>query len=186
MAFNQKEQPASSYIDPRDGSTKERVTELKSFRYELSWNEAFNQKWRMNTIFFYGTRRADRPDHYGAELRNGLGVSDVFTLRLHTGFLNEKKTDLKDDRGYFHILWAETSLFWEFHFDYSLELSYGLTLEKEDFNDDRGVAKVGTDSYGLKLNYKGLDSIFSLSYIYRATNTNYKSHTFQGGITWSI
>ena len=183
--YSKKDQPSSTYIDPRTLENKTRSPELNSFRYEFSWNEAFSQRWRMNTILFYGTRREDRPDHYGVELRNGLGISDTLTARLHTGALNEMRTGLKDDRGYFRILWVESSLYYELNYDYSVELSYGLTMEKEDF-DNGQEANVGTDSYGIKLNYEGSNSVISGSYIYRATNTNYQSHTLQGGITWSI
>ena len=179
-----KEQPGSTYIDPSTLETKDRPTKLNFNRYELNWNEAFSQNWRLRTTTFYGTRRADRPDHYGLELRNGVGVLDSLTFRVHTGFLNERRTELKDDRGYLGSFWAETSLYWEFQYDYSLEAAYGFMMERESFEDSRGSASIGTDSYGLKFNYKGVNWNFFSSYVLRRTNTGYQSHTVQGGITW--
>ena len=162
-----KEQPRSTFIDPKAFQTKERPLELNSFRYELSWNEAFNQSWRMNTMIFYGTRREDRPDHYGLELRNGVGIDESLTFRIHTGLLRESRTELKDDRGYFDIQWFEGSIYWEFKYDYSMEVAYGITIEKEDFSDSRGDATIGTDSLGLKFNYNGVDWSLSPAYIFK-------------------
>ena len=186
IAISSKEQPASTYIDPNTLVTKDRATQLNSNRYELNWSEILNQNWRLHTIAFYGTRRADRPDHYGLELRNGIGIKDTLTFRVHTGFLSERRTELKDDRGYFGILWGETSVYWEFAYDYFLEVAYGLTLERESFQDSRGSAVIGTDSYGLKLNHNGVNWNLSSSYIFRKANTGYESHTIQGGITWLL
>ena len=140
----------------------------------------------MNTIVSYGSRREDRPDHYGLEVRNGIGINDRLTARIHTGILRELENELKDDRGRFDIGWVEGSMYWEWSYDYSLEASYGLVFEREHFGDNRGVATIGTDSYGLKLNFKGRGWDLSSSYILRDVNTGYRSHTIQGGITWYL
>ena len=135
---------------------------------------------------FYGVRSEDRPNHYGLELLNGVGIDESLTFRIHVGLLKERRTELKDDRGYFDIQWAEAGVYWEFQYDYSLEVAYGVTIETELFDDSRGDAKVGTDSLSLKFNYKGVGWTLSPSYIFRKTNTGYSSHTIQGGVTWAI
>ena len=180
-----KKQPKSTYIDPNNFQTRSRPEQLTALRYETNWNEALSQKWRVNTILFFGTRKEDRPDHYGSEIRNGYGLSDELTFRVHTGFLRERKTELKDDRGHFTALWAEGGLYWELTYDLALEASYGLVIEREKFLDSR-YTKIGTDSYGLKLKYEGKNWTLNSAYIFRETNTGYKSHTFQGGIQWII
>ncbi len=182
-----KDQPASTYIDPtKNLETKNRPRNLTSFRYEANWSEVLNAKWKVNTLLFFGTRKKDRPHHYGVEIRNGVGLSNELTFRVHTGFLNEATTELKDDRGRFSVLWLEGSFYWEFQYDFSLEASYSFVREKENYEDNRGITALGTDSYGLKLNYEGVGWLLNVSYILRNTNTDYQSHTFQGGIKWII
>lgn len=181
-----KKQPSSTFLEPKTYKIKDHPGQLNTIRYQLSWNEILNQNWRVLTIASYGTRREDRPDHYGLEIKNGFGINNGLTFRVHTGIIKELRSELKNDRGYFDISWIETSSYWEFQYDYAAELAYGFSLERESFDDDRIQTRIGTNSYGIKFYYMGVKFDLFSSYVFRDVNTGYQSHTIQGGISWGI
>ena len=58
--------------------------------------------------------------------------------------------------------------------------------EREQYAAGRGDAILGTDSYGLKFNYEGVDWLLNVAWVFRNTNIHYRAHELQGGIQWDI
>ena len=180
-----KKRPLSTYIDLKTFQQKRKPTEIQTLRGSVRWSEVFTDWWKAEMIASYGTTSA-RPDHYGLEIKNGFGLTHEILLKTHAGFIQETDGELRDDRGLFDVLWAESSLWWELESDYSLEAVYGYVVEREKYPLGRGDTILGSDSYGLKFNYEGIGWLVNLAWVFRNTNIHYQSHEIQGGLQWDI
>ena len=186
VSFIDKEQPLSSYIDQETLREKRRPTETQIWRGNARWSEVITDWWKTEVMVLYGIEIEGRPDHYGLEIKNGFGITHEVLLKAHTGMIVESDGELRDDRGRFDMLWVESSLWWELNPDYSMEFLYSFVKERERYSLGRGDAILGTDSYGLKFNYEGVDWLLNVAWVFRNTNIHYQAHELQGGIQWDI
>ena len=186
VSFIDKERPLTTYIDLETFRQKSRPLKTQTWRGSVRWSEVFTDWWKADIVALYGMTREERPDHYGLEVKNGFGITHEILLKTHSGFIRERDEELKDDRGRFDMLWAESALWWEFKPDYSIEVLYSFVKERERYPLGKGDAILGTDSYGLKFNHEGIGWLFDIAWVFRNTNIHYQAYEIQGGIQWDI
>ena len=124
VSFIDKEQPLSTYIEQGTLRSKRRPTQTQILRTNARWSEVLTDWWKADLIALYGIEIEGRPDHYGFEVKNGFGITHEILLKAHAGLILEGDGQSTYDRGRFDMLWAESSLWWEWNPDYSVELLY--------------------------------------------------------------
>ena len=186
LSFADKERPESTYIEQGTFRQRKLPTEAQSWRGSVRWSEVVTDRWKVGMVGLYGVTSQERPAHYGLEIKNGLGLTHEILLKAHVGFIREQDGELENDRGLFDMSWMEWSFWWEVKPDYAIEGIYSFVKEWERYSLGKGDAILGTDSYGVKFNYEGLDWLFNVGWVFRNTNIHYQSHEIQGGIQWDI
>lgn len=186
VAANQTEQPESYFIN-RDLSMEKRPEVLESFTTSLHWEQIWTDRYKTDLRGFTGSRYADRPRHFGAELRQGFAVSSAVTTRLDLGLIDETHSEaLKNERGYFSLNWVEAQVSYEPIYDLILTVAAGVAVEKEEQPDGGRVSQVGTDTWGLMAKYDGRGWSADAGFRSSDSNTGYHAQTVQGNVTWEL
>lgn len=182
-----QEQPLTYFIDPREFRNRLRPESLTSQRFELFGEQVLTERWKIHVRVFQGARFEDRPKHWGGELRNAYALSDRWYLRLDTGALRERKSELlKDERGRYSVYWAELQVVFEPVYDLLLTAALGTTVEHEDVDWENVRRQIGSDNFSLRASYRGTHWNAALSGTATISNTNYRSRGIQGEFTWEI
>lgn len=180
-------EPKSFFVDPRDFRIGQRPLTLTSQKIEFFAEQILSDRWKVFARAFQGARFEDRPRHYGAEIRNGYAIADRWHARLDTGYLAENRREqLKDEHGYYSVLWGEGQLSFEPIYDFLLTAAFGTTLEREDIPWMESIHQVGSDHYSLRATYSGARWSATLAASQTLSNTSFRARGIQGQFTWEI
>lgn len=189
LSYNwyRQDQPLTYFTDPRDFHIGTRPLELTAQRFEVWVEQTMSDRWKSQIRLSEGQRFEDRPADGGLEFRNAVAVAPRVFLRLDVGsILEDRSQPLKDERGYYSLYWTELQATYEIVYDLLVTASAGTVVEREDVAWEGVENQVGTDSYGLKVDYKGRGWSATLGALVSTSNTSYRSHAFQGGFIWEI
>jgi hypothetical protein len=184
-----QDQPFTYFTSQRLGGGRNylRPETLTTQRLELWLEQVLSERWKAQGRILVGRRLEDRPAHYGLELRNAYAVTDRLFARLDTGFIRERHDRaLIDDSGYYSAYWAEAQGTYELVYDLLVTAAVGTTVERENVAWKGLTDQVGTDTYGLKVSYKYGGWQAELAGTASFSNTDYRSTTIAGNLSWDI
>ncbi len=182
-----KQNNPESYFTDTQLQFRKRATRIYGQQTFLSVEQVLNAHWKTRLKTFTGKRKNERPRHYGAELANNVAITDQLFVGLKLKHVKEDRDrELLDERGHFDSSLALGHITFEPIFDLLVNLSYGVGKERELEPLTGRLVQVGSDIYGVGLNYL-LDQ-FKLEFKgkYTETNTEANDYSVSGGITWEF
>jgi hypothetical protein len=183
--YQQQEQPLSYFID-RDFKTKTRAETVNTSVVGLYYEQILTSRLKNRVKASTAHRLGERPRNYGLEDRLGYALTRRIYLQGAAAYVKEDTNEaLVDERGYFTLTRGEVSATYEPIYDLLISASYALSVEQENEPRSDTQTKVGTDQYGLGVQYAYGDLKFNLKGTYYVAQLGNGTSAL-GGITWTF
>ncbi len=179
------DQPVSFFV-ARDYSTQQRPDLLDAYSQSIWLEYALSEEAKIRGTLLHGSRHADRPDHYGEEIKLGYALSPLYSLRFALQNIDEQQTPLLDERGRFNSKSIDAELTWLINYRAALMFGYGLVLEEENNKADGSSEKIGHDIYSFGASYRVASVMLTSNLLYQATSQHTEEFQAQGGVLWEL
>ena len=187
IIYMKQTRPISYFNDEDSLKKKFYAKSIYGNRFELFYQQVFNERFKGRIEVFAGEKRNDRPVHLGSNLKFGYAILDDKFIQLSLSKITElKNSKLSDNRGYFDYNSLKVTYIFEPLFDFIISFSYGLSVEYEFDPRNGEKLQMGTDLFGTEMSYLIGNSLLSFSGNLQNTNTSLDSFKLGAGVTWDL
>ena len=180
--------PFNTYLDTVTFKNRQKPNHVSSNKNTLHYEQIFTENLKSRFELIYSNRNAERPAHFGAQIKNFYAFDNQKSLRFDLGFLSENQNESLpiNQYGYYKMTWGELKYQHNLTYNWLIAPSYGIISEIENAPWVNSVTQLATDVYGLQMQYLASGWQANLKYEYSQSNNSAKSEQFIGGIVWEI
>ncbi len=180
--------PFNTYLDTVTFKNNLKPNHVSTNKSTFHYEQIFTDNLKSRVELIYSNRSAERPSHFGAQVKNFYAFDNQKSVRFDVGALAENQNESLpiNQYGYYKMSWGELRYQHSLTYNWLIAPSYGIISEIENSPWVNSVTQLATDVYGLQMQYLASGWQANLKYEYSQSNNTAKSEQFIGGIVWDI
>lgn len=179
-------QPQNYYTELSSGILTPRPSKISSNSIGVYLDQTISELWKTN-IRIETSTKTDRPRSLGLVNRHALALSSRDFANVELAYYAESTNEnLRDERGYFTLNSAETSYSRYLTYDLSLDVAYGLIVEKEDNPQNQKIGQFASDVLSVGIAYQGKTWRGEFNTQKLNSNIAFNYINYGGNISWTF